>query len=66
VYVVPDARGTGISKVIMNYIFDYFLANGLNTARLEVWELNTRAVGLYASLGFAETEKKTMFPGITL
>lgn len=66
VYVVPQARGTGSSKMIMNYIFDYFSSNGLNTARLEVWELNTRAVRLYSSLEFTEVEKQTMFPGITL
>lgn len=66
VYVVPEARGTGSSKMIMNYIFNYFSSNGLNTARLEVWELNTRAAGLYRSLGFINVEKQTMFPGITL
>lgn len=65
-YVMPEARGTGIAKVIMNYIFDYFLANGMNLVRLEVWELNTRAVALYRSLGFTGVEQKTMFPGITL
>ncbi|WP_445323644.1 GNAT family N-acetyltransferase [Paenibacillus sp. FSL R7-0312] len=66
VYVVPEARETGSSKMIMNYIFNYFSSNGLNTARLEVWELNTRAAGLYRSLGFINVEKQTMFPGITL
>lgn len=65
-YVMPEARGTGIAKVIMNYIFDYFLANGMKLVRLEVWELNTRAVALYRSLGFTGVEQKTMFPGITL
>ncbi|AIQ32984.1 MULTISPECIES: N-acetyltransferase [Paenibacillus] len=66
VYVSPDVRGTGIAKVILNYIFRYFLAYDLNIARLEVWELNTRAAGLYRSLGFTEVEQRTMFPGFTL
>lgn len=65
-YVLPDARGKGISKTIMSYIFDYFLANGLNKTKLEVWELNRRALKLYESFGYKEAEKCYMFPGITL
>ncbi len=65
-YVLPDVRGKGISKIIVKYIFDYFLINGLNKTKLEVWELNKRAVKLYKSFGYQEVEKSFMFPGITL
>ena len=65
-YVLPESRGTGISKVIVNYIFDYFLSKGLDKTKLEVWELNKRAVKLYKSFGYNEVKKNLMFPGITL
>lgn len=66
IYVLPEARGKGIAKIILNYIFNYFLVNGLNKTKLEVWELNKPAVGLYKSFGYKEVEKSLMFPGINL
>ncbi|MBK1812269.1 GNAT family N-acetyltransferase [Clostridium sp. YIM B02505] len=63
IYVLPEARGKGIAKVILNYIFNYFLVNGLSQTKLEVWELNKPAVSLYKSFGFNEIEKNLMFPG---
>lgn len=65
-YVLPEAQGKGFSKIIVNYIFDYFKSKGLNKTRLEVWQLNTRAFRLYESFGYREVEKNLMFPGITL
>ena len=65
-YVLSEARGKGISKIIVNYIFDYFLSKNLNKARLEVWELNKCAINLYKSFGYNEVKKNFMFPGITL
>jgi GNAT superfamily N-acetyltransferase len=66
VFVLPENRGKGLSKIIMKYIFNYFLSNGLNKSKLEVWELNKSAVKLYKSLGYYEVKKVLMFPGITL
>lgn len=66
IFVLPQKRGKGLSKNIIKYIFDYFLSNGLNKTKLEVWELNKRAVGFYKSFGYNEVEKSLMFPGITL
>ncbi|MEG1255488.1 GNAT family N-acetyltransferase [Clostridium sp.] len=66
IYVLPEVRGKGISKIILNYIFNYFLVNGLNKTKLEVWELNKPAVKLYKSFGYQEVEKNLMFPGISL
>jgi len=65
-FVLSEHRGKGLSKNIVNYIFDYFLSNGLNKTKLEVWELNKRAVELYKSFGYKEADKNLMFPGITL
>jgi|GEM_PF-372129 len=65
-YVLSEARGKGISKIIVNYIFNYFLSKNLNKTKLEVWELNKCAINLYKSFGYNEVEKNFMFPGITL
>ncbi len=65
-YVLSEARGKGISKIIVKYIFNYFLSKNLNKTKLEVWELNKRAINLYKSFGYNEVEKNFMFPGITL
>lgn len=65
-YVLSEARGKGISKIIVNYIFTYFLSKNLNKTKLEVWELNKRALNLYKSFGYNEVKKNLMFPGITL
>ncbi len=64
-YVLSEERGKGISKIIINYIFDYFSSKNLNKTRLEVWELNKQAVNLYKSFGYNEVKKNLMFPGIT-
>lgn len=66
IYVLPEKRRSGLSKEIIKYIFNYFFSKGLNKTRLEVWELNKRAVELYKSFGYVEVEKNLMFPGITL
>ncbi|WP_234117332.1 GNAT family N-acetyltransferase [Clostridium hydrogenum] len=65
-YVLPEVRGKGISKIIINYIFNYFLMNRLIETKLEVWELNKTAMSLYKSFGYKEVEKNLMFPGINI
>lgn len=65
-YVLPKARGKGLSKLILSYIFNYFSSIGLNKSRLEVWRINKRAVNLYKSFGYREVKKNLMFPGITI
>lgn len=49
----------------MKYIHQYFREHGCNKAKLEVWELDRRAVNLYKSFGYKEIQKNCMFPGIT-
>jgi len=65
-FVLPEAMGKGLSKVMVNYILDYFLSKGLKKSRLEVWQLNRRALELYKSFGYTEIKRNLMFPGITL
>ncbi|MBE5960538.1 MAG: GNAT family N-acetyltransferase [Lachnospiraceae bacterium] len=65
-FVLEEARGKGMSIVIMNYIHAYFKERGRKKSRLEVWELNKRAVSLYQKMGYAEYEKNCMFPGKTV
>lgn len=65
-YVTEGQRGKGASKMIMSYFHQYFSSKGLKKSKLEVWELNKRAVQLYKSLGYVETGKNCMFPGVTV
>lgn len=62
-YVIPELRGKGISKVILQYIFNYFSMHKVFDTQLEVWELNKPAVNLYKSMGYKEVDKHLMFPG---
>ena len=65
-YVLEEYRGKGFSKLMMHYIFDYFREMGISRSKLEVWELDRRAVNLYKAFGFQEIQKNFMFPGITM
>ncbi len=65
-YLYEVHRGKGLSKVMMNYIHNYFREKGLSKSKLEVWELNRRAVKLYKIFGYQEVQKNLMFPGITV
>lgn len=65
-YILEDQRGKGLSKVMMNYIHNYFREKGLSKSKLEVWELNRRAFNLYKTFGYQEVQKNLMFPGITI
>ena len=65
-YVKENFRGRGIAKMMMHTIHQYFVEKGMTKAKLEVWELNTRAVNLYKSFGYKEIQKNCMFPGITV
>jgi len=66
VFVLPEFRGQGMAKCIMNYIFRYFQSKGLEDSRLEVWDLNKSSIQLYKSLGYKEVMKHIAFPGIML
>jgi putative acetyltransferase len=51
-YVVPEARGRGLSRRVLTALEDEARALGYSLVRLETGKLQTEAIGLYASAGF--------------
>lgn len=51
-YVVPEARGRGLSRLMLAALEDEALALGYSFVRLETGKLQAAAVGLYVSAGF--------------
>jgi len=50
--VLPEYRGKGIAKKLLNYMFDTYTAKGANRFTLEVDVKNDNALKLYESIGF--------------
>jgi ribosomal protein S18 acetylase RimI-like enzyme len=50
--VLPDQRGKGIAKKLINYVFDNYINKGVNRFTLEVDVNNIPAIKLYESIGF--------------
>lgn len=50
--VLPDQRGKGIAKQLLNYMFDTYTQKGVNRFTLEVDINNAPAIKLYESIGF--------------
>ncbi|WP_082837021.1 GNAT family N-acetyltransferase [Labrenzia sp. OB1] len=61
-YVLPDVRCTGISKMLMRTLEDYFRDRGLERARLTSTETARR---FYHSLGYSETDEIETRRGMT-
>ena len=51
-YVVPQARGRGLSRRILAALEDLAVRQGLHTVRLETGAFLAPAVGLYTSSGY--------------
>ena len=51
-YVVPDARGRGLSRRVLEALEDEARALGYSLVRLETGRLQAAAIGLYVSAGF--------------
>ena len=51
-YVMPEARGRGLSRRLLSALEDEARALGYSLVRLETGKLQTEAIGLYASAGF--------------
>ena len=51
-YVVPEARGSGVSKVVLRGLEDAARARGWTTLRLETGPRQPEAVGLYTGAGY--------------
>ena len=55
-YVRPEYRGTGLSKLILKQLADYSLGQGIRTLRLETGIHQLAAIGLYEGFGFQRIE----------
>jgi len=51
-YIVPEQRGRGINKRILEALFDWSRDRGVNEIRLEVFTKNTAAIRAYEKAGF--------------
>ncbi|MDP5185029.1 GNAT family N-acetyltransferase [Blastococcus sp. BMG 814] len=51
-YVVPAARGRGVSKALLTALEDAARARGWTTLRLETGPLQPEAIGLYSGAGY--------------
>ncbi|RBY93695.1 GNAT family N-acetyltransferase [Blastococcus sp. TF02-8] len=54
-YVVPSARGRGVSKAVLAGLEEAARDRGWTTLRLETGPLQPEAVGLYRGAGYRET-----------
>lgn len=52
VFVSPQYRGKGVSKLIMRSLEIHLLANDINISRLETGVKQSEAIGLYLKLGY--------------
>jgi len=55
VFVKEEFRGNGISKLILNAIFDWFKTMNIIEVRLTVYEDNYNAIRAYEKLGFKKS-----------
>ena len=55
-WVVPKARGRGLSKAILNTLVEEARRHGAQVARLETGVASHAALGLYRAAGFGERE----------
>ena len=52
VFVVPEARGQGLSRRIMDVLERHLVSQGVGLVRLETGTLQPEALGLYRRLGY--------------
>jgi RimJ/RimL family protein N-acetyltransferase len=50
--VMPEARGTGGGRLLLERIVEHAREHGCHKVELEVWVDNARAIALYANSGF--------------
>jgi GNAT superfamily N-acetyltransferase len=52
-YVIPEFRGKGVNKLIIDALYDWSLAQGVREIRLEVYSTNAAAIRAYEKVGFS-------------
>jgi ribosomal protein S18 acetylase RimI-like enzyme len=50
--VIPEFRGKGINRLLMNELKQWILSKGITEVRLEVYHENDAAVSAYEKVGF--------------
>jgi putative acetyltransferase len=50
--LIPEARGTGGGRALLEHMVEYARQQGSHKVELEVWTDNARAISLYATAGF--------------
>ncbi|RMH81434.1 MAG: GNAT family N-acetyltransferase [Acidobacteria bacterium] len=55
--VLPEYRGKGIGKKLVEKALEYFKDRGLDTVELWVGDQNKQAIEFYKSLGFQEKDR---------
>lgn len=66
IVVLPEYRGQGIGRSLMERVLDYFREKGLHTAELWVGDENYRAIDFYRKLGFEERGQYNYWVRMTL
>ena len=66
IVVLPEYRGMGIGKALMERILDYFRSKRLDTVELWVGDENYRAIEFYRKLGFREKGRYNYWIRMTL
>ena len=66
VVVLPEYRGAGVGRALMERVLDYFKSKGLDTAELWVGDENHRAIEFYRKLGFEERDRYNYWIRMTL
>jgi ribosomal protein S18 acetylase RimI-like enzyme len=59
-YVVPEARRTGVARAILERALDEARARGIRSIDLEVVPSQAAAFGLYRSLGFIDVDRQRL------
>ena len=54
-YVVPEHRGKGLNKLVLDALLDWSRRRGVNEIRLEVYTENAAAIRAYEKSGFEST-----------
>jgi ribosomal protein S18 acetylase RimI-like enzyme len=60
IYVLPEARGAGLGKRLIDVAADYCRENGCGYLRLEVQRKNARAIAVYRTYGFRTEDRDLM------
>jgi GNAT superfamily N-acetyltransferase len=59
-YVVPEARRSGVARALLGSVFDEARARGVRAVDLEVVPTQAAAFALYRELGFEEVHRQRM------